>query len=47
VRLPDGAKAKQVRLLAASTNPRIQRDGQSLSLTVPSIVDHEVVAIDL
>ena len=47
VRLPDGTKAKNVRLLAAGTNPPVARSGAHLTITVPSILDHEVVAIDL
>ena len=47
VRLPDGTRAKRVRLLAAEKSPRVERSGQYLSVTVPSILDHEVVAIDL
>ena len=45
--LPDGAKAKRVRLLAASSNLHVEKAGQRLRFTVPSILDHEVVAIDL
>jgi hypothetical protein len=47
VRLPDGTQAKKVRLLAAEKSPRVERSGQHLSFTVASILDHEVVAIDL
>ena len=47
VRLPDGTQAKRVRLLAAEKSPRVERSGQCLSVTVPSILDHEVVAMDL
>jgi len=47
VRLPDGAIARRVRLLAAGTTPRVERQGPYLSLTVPSVLDHEVVTIDL
>ena len=47
VRLPDGTQAKRVRLLAAEKRPRGERSGQYLSVTVPAILDHEVVAIDL
>jgi hypothetical protein len=36
-----------VRLLAADASPKIQREGSLLKLTVPSILDHEIVAIDL
>jgi len=47
VRLPDGTRARKVRLLAAGKSPRVERAGQYLSVRVPSILDHEVVAIDL
>ena len=47
LRLPDGTQAKKVRLLAADKAPRAEHSGQYLSVTVPSILDHEVVAIDL
>jgi hypothetical protein len=47
LRLPEGAKPKQVRLLAADRKVRSQRSGPCLELTVPSILDHEVVAVDL
>ena len=47
IRLPDGHRAKKVRLLAAGTNPRVHRGDAELTITVPSILDHEIVAIDL
>jgi hypothetical protein len=47
VRLPDGTRARQIRLLAADRTLRVQRAGPYLNVTVPSILDHEVVAIDL
>ncbi len=47
LRLPKGAKAKRVRLLAADRNVRIHRSGAHLNFVIPSILDHEVVAIDL
>ena len=47
VRLPDGTRAKKVRLLAAEKSPRVERSGQYLSVTVPTVLDHEVVAIDV
>src|SRR5207247_5565040 len=47
VRLPDGVKARKVRLLAANKTLRSDRSGRHLALTVPSILDQEVVAIDL
>jgi hypothetical protein len=36
-----------VRLLAAGTTIDARPSGQHLDVTVPSILDHEVVAIDL
>src|SRR5262249_9462779 len=47
LRLPDGTRAKEVRLLAADRTLRAEHSGQYLSVTVPSILDHEVVAVDL
>jgi len=47
VKLPAGAAAKDVRLLVAGQSPAVQRDGATLGVVVPSILDHEVVAIDL
>ena len=47
VRLPEGFRAKRVRLLAAARTPHVTRSGAYLSLTVRKILDHEVVAIDL
>ena len=47
VRMPEGVKARRVRLLAAEVAPKVARSGQVLKFTVPSILDHEVVAIDL
>ncbi len=47
VRLPEGSRAKTVRLLAAGQTPSYEEREGWLHLSVPSIVDHEVVAIDL
>ena len=47
IRLPDGARPRSVKLLAAGIIPHVERTGRYLTLTVPSILDHEVVAIDL
>ena len=47
VRLPAGASAKAVRLLVANTTPAFRADGGWITLTVPSIAEHEVVAIDV
>ena len=46
VRLPAGATVRGVRLLVGATVPATRRDGEWLEVTVPSIRDHEVVAVD-
>jgi len=45
--LPPGTRATRVTLLSSGTSPVTTRDGASLTVQVPSILDHEVVAIDL
>jgi hypothetical protein len=47
VRLPAGSSAKAAHLLVAGSTPAIHRTSTDLIITVPSILDHEVVAIDL
>jgi hypothetical protein len=47
IRLPDGLRAKKIHLLAADKSPRVQHSGSEVTVTVPSILDHEVVAIDV
>lgn len=47
LRLPEGGKPRQVRLLAADKRVRAERTGGYLNAIVPSILDHEVVAVDL
>jgi hypothetical protein len=47
VRLPEGAEPERVRLLAAGSTPRVQQAGRMLTVQVPSVELHEIVAIDL
>jgi hypothetical protein len=47
VRLPNGVRANHVRLLVADRSVAIERSGSMLTVTVPSILDHEVIAIDV
>ena len=47
VRLPTRAQAKKVQLLTARTTPRFSAAGAEVTLTVPSVEIHEVIAIDL
>ena len=47
VRLPEDRALGKIKLLAADKTPRVNRSGRELTIVVPSILDHEVVAIDL
>ena len=47
LRLPDGTKPRRVHLLVSEKSPRVRRDRGFLEVTVPGVVDHEVVAVDL
>jgi hypothetical protein len=47
LRLPEGKRARRVQLLKAGTVPRTREENGVLTVTVPSILDLEVVAVDL
>jgi hypothetical protein len=47
IRIPWDARAKKVQLLVSKQPSRVQESNGVVTLTIPSIVDHEVVAIDL
>jgi hypothetical protein len=47
IRLPEGARARKVQLLVSGRAPQTREAGGAVELTIPSILDHEVVAIDL
>jgi hypothetical protein len=47
IRLPENTSPKAVRLLVCGLEPQSEMSGSEVSLTVPSILDHEVVAIDI
>lgn len=53
LRLPDGKRARSVRLLAANKELPVRQSGESrgagefVNVTVPSVLDHEVVAVDV
>jgi hypothetical protein len=47
VRLPAGARARGVRLLVAETPPKAEETGGAVTVVVPAVRDHEVVAVDL
>lgn len=46
VEIPSDVKVRKLHLLAAEKSVRIDQTGQHLKFTVPSILDHEVAAID-
>ena len=47
VKLPPGVVPRKVHLLAAASTPQTNISNGWLELTVPTVLDHEVVAIDL
>ena len=48
IRVPRDARASRIRLLSAGRTPRATTDaGGRISVTVPSVELHEVVAVDL
>jgi hypothetical protein len=47
IRLPSGARPRHVQLLTAGTSPRVETAAGALTVTVPSIDVHEVIAIDV
>ena len=47
IRLPKGTRAKAAQLLVAEKKPQLAQNGEELTITVPSILDHEVLAIDV
>jgi len=46
VRLPEGMRAQKTQLLVAGTSPHAEAE-EELKITVSSVLDHEVVAIDI
>ena len=47
IRLPERRRAKKVQLLVSGAAPAVREANGTVNLTIPSILDHEVVAIDL
>jgi len=47
VKLPDGMSSLKVQLLVDGGTPRVRKSAGFVEVTVPSVLDHEVVAIDL
>jgi hypothetical protein len=47
LRLPEELRPKAVQLLVADKTAQVQHNERELTIIVPSILDHEVVAIDI
>ena len=47
IRIPNGARVKRVHLLTADASPRTESSSGLLTVTVPSVDVHEVIAVDL
>jgi hypothetical protein len=47
LRLPEGKKPRGVKLLVAGGTPRVREAGGEIRVTVPSVLDHEVIGVDL
>ena len=47
LRVPEGVRPRRVHLLVAETVPRTEEAAGALTVTVPSVSDHEVVAMDI
>jgi hypothetical protein len=47
VRFPAKARPKRIQLLAAEKTVPAEQDGEYFAIRVPSVLDHEIVAIDL
>jgi Hypothetical glycosyl hydrolase 6/Beta-galactosidase trimerisation domain len=47
IRIPQGKKAGKVKLLVSNHAPQVRHANGTVTLTIPSVVDHEVVAIEL
>ena len=47
VRMPGGLEPRAVRLLTAGAGVPVDQSGNVLSVTVPSVGVHEVIAIDI
>jgi len=47
LRLPTGSRARRTHLLVSGRTPKTEVSGGYVSVTVPGVEIHEVVAIDL
>jgi len=47
IRVPGGSNPRNIRLLVSGLAPQAEVNSSEVSLMVPSVLDHEVIAIDL
>jgi Hypothetical glycosyl hydrolase 6/Beta-galactosidase trimerisation domain/TAT (twin-arginine translocation) pathway signal sequence len=47
LQLPEGVRVSRVHLLAADRKPQFTQHGRELHVVVPSVLDHEIIAVDL
>ena len=47
IRLPEGVRPRRVQLLTAGISPRVEASAGVMTVTVPSVDVHEVIALDL
>ena len=47
VQVPKGANVTAVHLLMSGQKPAFDRKGGSITVNVPRLLDHEIVALDL
>jgi hypothetical protein len=47
ITVPAGAKVTGVKLLMSDQKPKFELKGGKVTVTVPKILDHEIVALDL
>jgi hypothetical protein len=47
LQIPAGLTVTGVRLLRAGTTPEVRHSGNAIIVRVPSVLDHEVVAVDV
>jgi hypothetical protein len=47
IHIPHNTSVKKVSLLVSDNTPDYQIAGKTITLSIPSILDHEVIALDL
>ena len=47
INVPAGEKVNGVKLLMSDQEPKFERNGQKITVNIPRILDHEIVALDL